>query len=96
MPILNPSSHLPLNRCSELLGCLSFGLRHLVAKCTRSPSGVFGWYYLLSAHVGHRKHILASRKSGETGEKKTGCGHEDRENEDKENQRHYDFLSVSY
>ena len=48
-----------MKNCAEFIGCLSFGLSHLVAKCRKQESGVSGWYYLLSAEIGHRKHILA-------------------------------------
>ena len=51
-----------MERSKELIGALSFGLGHLVAKCERDVNGVSGWYYLLAEELGHRKHVLVNRK----------------------------------
>uniref|UniRef100_A0A3B3D268 Regulator of G-protein signaling 3-like n=2 Tax=Oryzias melastigma TaxID=30732 RepID=A0A3B3D268_ORYME len=40
-------------RMSELLGCMSFGLRSL----TDADKEVHGWYYLLGEELGRRKHL---------------------------------------
>ena len=53
----------PKRGCSDFIGCLSFGIRHLQSKC-RHAGVVSGWYYLLSAELGHRKHIRNGRESG--------------------------------
>ena len=51
-----------MERSRDLIGALSFGLGHLVAKCKRDVNGVSGWYYLLAEELGHRKHVLVNRK----------------------------------
>lgn len=43
--------------CSEFLGCLSFGVKHLVHK-TRHGRAITGAYHILPESMGHRKHIL--------------------------------------
>ena len=73
----------PVKNCAEFIGCLSFGLSHLVAKCRKQETGVSGWYYLLSAEIGHRKHILA-RSVAESDD--SGCGDQLTKQENKENQ----------
>ncbi|KAI0227530.1 Regulator of G-protein signaling 3 [Lamellibrachia satsuma] len=55
------------NNCTELLGCMSFGMRHLLSK----PPGtlvVDGWYHLLGERLGLTKHLQipcgSSRQQG--------------------------------
>lgn len=38
---------------------MSFGLRHLIGKLIHHAQPIGGWYYLLSQHLGDRKHLLA-------------------------------------
>ena len=73
-------NHNSRQHCSELVGCLSFGIRHLQAKC-RQQGIVAGWYFLLSADLGHRKHIR-------TGSSHDKCEHDasDDASENKENE----------
>ena len=47
-----------VSSCSEFLGCMSFGVKHLIARTAHRD--VEGWYYLLSENLGHRKHLVAS------------------------------------
>ena len=54
-----PKSHLNLKfkifcfRTSEFLGCMSFGVRHVMKKVKT----VNGYYYLLQEDIGRRKHL---------------------------------------
>ncbi|TMS01605.1 Regulator of G-protein signaling 3 [Larimichthys crocea] len=41
------------SRCSQLIGCMSFGIGSLVS----SSKLVTGWFYLLGEGFGHRKHL---------------------------------------
>ena len=49
-----------IDRCSEFIGCLSFGLHKLVTKlCDHGSTAVTNWYHVLPEKLGHRKHIVA-------------------------------------
>ncbi|CAH1786293.1 unnamed protein product [Owenia fusiformis] len=41
---------------SEFLGCMSFGLKHLLA----TSRTITGWYYLLTEDIGRKKHLRAT------------------------------------
>ncbi|RUS74181.1 hypothetical protein EGW08_018049, partial [Elysia chlorotica] len=43
----------PSSSASEFLGCMSFGVQHLMRK------DLNGWYYLLTEEVGRKKHLQA-------------------------------------
>ena len=49
--------------CGEFLGCMSFGIKHLMSRkksgkeSTEGKEGKEKWYYLLSENIGHRKHL---------------------------------------
>ncbi|KAK3088405.1 hypothetical protein FSP39_018747 [Pinctada imbricata] len=43
---------------SEFLGCMSFGIRHLL----NPKREVSGWYYLLTEDIGRKKHLQVSQK----------------------------------
>ncbi|GFO45578.1 regulator of G-protein signaling 3 [Plakobranchus ocellatus] len=43
----------PSSSASEFLGCMSFGVQHLLKK------DLNGWYYLLTEEVGRKKHLQA-------------------------------------
>ncbi|CAD5115496.1 DgyrCDS4464 [Dimorphilus gyrociliatus] len=61
---------------SEFLGCMSFGLEHIVKK----NQNIQNWYHLLAEDVGKRKHLKASAPETPV------------EMEDKENKRSRDIL----
>ncbi|XP_078734155.1 regulator of G-protein signaling 3-like isoform X1 [Lampetra fluviatilis] len=47
------------SRKSELLGCMSFGVKTLIS----AEKEIFGWYYLLGEELGRSKHLkVAARK----------------------------------
>ncbi|XP_041090345.1 regulator of G-protein signaling 3-like [Polyodon spathula] len=46
------------SRKSELLGCMSFGIRSLIAH----EKEVVGWYYLLGEELGRTKHLKVSAR----------------------------------
>ncbi|KAI0227532.1 hypothetical protein LSAT2_022000 [Lamellibrachia satsuma] len=46
--------HRPADCHSQLLGCMSFGIKNIMEK----KDGVSGWYFLLSESVGRFKHLL--------------------------------------
>ncbi|KAJ8300366.1 hypothetical protein KUTeg_021885 [Tegillarca granosa] len=46
------------NSGSEFLGCMSFGIRHLL----NPKKEVSGWYYLLTEDIGRKKHLQVSAK----------------------------------
>ncbi|KAK2192302.1 hypothetical protein NP493_34g00014 [Ridgeia piscesae] len=46
--------HRPADCHSQLLGCMSFGIKNIMTK----TDGVSGWYFLLSESVGRFKHLL--------------------------------------
>ncbi|XP_064616351.1 uncharacterized protein LOC135480446 [Liolophura sinensis] len=43
---------------SEFLGCMSFGVRHLLNPKKETT----GWYYLLTEEIGRKKHLQVSKK----------------------------------
>nr|XP_020450774.1 regulator of G-protein signaling 3-like isoform X2 [Monopterus albus] len=48
------------NRCSQLIGCMSFGIGSLIS----SSKIVIGWFYLLGEEFGQRKHLrVTSQRS---------------------------------
>ncbi|XP_017292112.1 regulator of G-protein signaling 3 isoform X2 [Kryptolebias marmoratus] len=54
---------LPDTRCSQLIGCMSFGIGSLVS----SPQLLTGWFYLLAEEYGRSKHLrVTSRRSRPT------------------------------
>ncbi|ELU07412.1 hypothetical protein CAPTEDRAFT_223274 [Capitella teleta] len=44
---------------AEFIGCMSFGMRHLMVKLEHQRQAFGGWYYILSQRLGDRKHLLA-------------------------------------
>ena len=57
-----------IDRCSEFIGCLSFGLHKLVTKlCDHGSTAVTNWYHVLPEKLGHRKHIVADVTTTELG-----------------------------
>ncbi|XP_013883595.1 uncharacterized protein LOC106532132, partial [Austrofundulus limnaeus] len=67
---------LPDSRCSQLIGCMSFGIGSLVS----SSQQVTGWFYLLAEEYGRSKHLRVTsqrsrpikRPQEEVGQKEAG------------------------
>ncbi|XP_047236981.1 regulator of G-protein signaling 3-like isoform X4 [Girardinichthys multiradiatus] len=50
---------LPKPRCSQLIGCMSFGIGSL----SHSSQLITGWFYLLGEEFGHSKHMRVTSQS---------------------------------
>ena len=44
-----------------MVGCMSFGIKHLLTKGKKTEVPVDGWYHLLPENLGNRKHLIADK-----------------------------------